>query len=112
MNSRTVTITRFPLPDGISHEQLKAGFEEAGPHFARVPGLMQKAFLVSEDGGSAGGSYLWETEEQARSFSENALREMIRERFGVECEIEYFSAPVVVEGGGSIEPRGGDLQRS
>lgn len=97
MKSRTVTITRFALPEGVSSEQLKARFEEAAPAFAKVPGLLQKAFLVSMDGKHAGGSYLWESEEQARDFSENALRDMIRERFGVTCEIEYFSAPVLVE---------------
>ena len=103
MNSRTVTITRFPLPEGVTPEQLQAGFEEVAPAFTKVPGLIQKAFLVSSDGSHAGGSYLWANEERARSFSETVLRDMIRERFGVNCEIEYFSAPVLVEGKNSDE---------
>ena len=97
---KTVTITRFPLPAGIPMEALQKGFEEVAPAFAQVPGLIHKAFLVSPDFRHAGGSYLWESEEQARNFSEHTLREMIRHRFGVECEIEYFHAPLVVKGTG------------
>jgi len=41
-------------------------------------------------------------EEHARQFSEGPLREMIRHRFGVECNIEYFHAPLVVKGTGSL----------
>jgi hypothetical protein len=104
MNSKTVTITRFRLPEGTKHEILKKGFEEVAPAFAKVPGLIQKAFLVSADGRYAGGTYLWESEELARAFSENVVRDMIRKRFNTDCEIEYFSAPVLVQGETRIEP--------
>lgn len=97
---KTVTITRFPLPEGIPMEALQKGFEEVSPALAQVPGLIHKAFLVSPDLRHAGGSYLWESEEHARQFSEHTLRGMIRHRFGVECEIEYFHAPVEVQGAG------------
>ena len=97
---KTVTITRFPLPVGITMEALQRGFEEVSPAFAQVPGLIHKAFLVSPDLRHAGGSYLWESEEHARKFSEHTLRGMIRHRFGVECEVEYFHAPLVVQGTG------------
>lgn len=98
MSTKIVTITRFPLPRGISPEDLNAGFKEIAPAFREVPGLIQKSFLISEDGRQAGGSYLWDSEEQARNFSENVVRSMIRERFGVDCQIEYFSSPVQVQG--------------
>lgn len=97
---KTASITRFPLPEGIPLETLQKGFEEASSAFAQVPGLIQKVFLVSPDLRYAGGSYLWQTLEHAQSFSESALREMIRQHFGVECEITYFHAPVAVEGPG------------
>ena len=99
---KTVTITRFPLPEGIPMEALQKGFEEVSPNFAQVSGLIHKVFLVSPDLRHAGGSYLWESEEHARQFSEGPLREMIRHRFGVECNIEYFHAPLVVKGTGSL----------
>jgi hypothetical protein len=95
---KTVSITQFPLPEGLTLEALSQGFEEVAPNLAQVPGLVHKSFLVSQDLRRAGGSYLWESEEQARSFSEHMLRDLIRHRFGVECTIEYFHAPVLVEG--------------
>ena len=96
----TVTITRFRLPEGIPLEALQQGFDQVAPAFAQVPGLVHKAFLVSPDLRHAGGSYLWESEEHASNFSEHTWREMIRHRFGVECDVEYFHAPVVVKGNG------------
>lgn len=95
---KTVTITRFPLPEGISLEALKKDFEAVSPRFAQVPGLLQKTFVVSEDLRHAGGVYVWESLEQARSFSESTLKEMIRKRFAVRCEVEYFHAPLTVAG--------------
>lgn len=95
---KTVTITRFPLPAGISLETLQNDFGEVSPRFAQVPGLLQKTFLVSEDLRHAGGVYLWEDIGQARSFSESTLKEMIRKCFGVDCEVEYFHAPLTIAG--------------
>lgn len=101
---KTVTITRFPLPEGVSLEALQQGFEEVAPAFAKTPGLISKAFLVSPDLRQAGGSYLWESEAYARDFSEHTLRGMIRHRFGSECQIEYFATPLIVEGSaGKVE---------
>lgn len=95
---KRVSITQFPLPEGLTLDALKQGFEDVAPAIAQVPGLLHKSFLVSKDLRRAGGSYLWESEEQARSFSEHMLRDLIRDRFGVECTIEYFHAPVLVQG--------------
>lgn len=100
----TMTLTRFSVPAGTTADALRAGFQDVAPAFAEVPGLIRKVFLIAEDAREAGGSYLWETEEQARAFSEGPLRGMIREKFGVECSIEYFDAPVTVEGKGALEP--------
>jgi hypothetical protein len=91
------TITRFQLPLGIPTETLKNGFLEAAPHFKHPSGLLKKYFLVSEDGTTGGGIYIWNSIEQARAFSEGALRAMIKEKFQVEPSIEYYDAPVLVD---------------
>jgi hypothetical protein len=91
------SITRFPLPPGIPTETVKNGFLEVAPHFKRPSGLLRKYFLISEDGKTGGGVYLWNSIEEARTFSEEVLRPMIRDKFQVDPSIEYYDAPVVVD---------------
>jgi len=91
------SITRFQLPSGISTEAVKAGFMEVAPNFKHPPGLLRKYFIISEDGKTGGGVYLWNSMEEARTFSEGVLRKMIRDKFQVEPSIEYYEAPVVVD---------------
>ena len=93
----TTSITRFRLPSGISTEAVKDGFREVAPRFKHPAGLLRKYFLISEDGNTGGGVYLWNSIEEARTFSEGMLRKMIREKFQVEPSIEYYEAPVVVD---------------
>ena len=91
------SITRFQLPPGISTETVKKGFLEVAPKFKHPSGLLRKYFLVSEDGKTGGGVYLWNSMEEARTFSEGVLRPMIKDKFQVEPSIEYYDAPVVVD---------------
>jgi len=91
------SITRFQLPPGVPTETVKHGFREVAPQFKHPSGLLRKYFLISEDGKTGGGVYLWKSLEQARTFSEGVLRPMIREKFKAEPCIEYFDAPVVVD---------------
>jgi hypothetical protein len=91
------SITRFQLPAGVPIETIKKGFREVAPQFQQPPGLLRKYFLISEDGKTGGGVYLWKSMEQARSFSEGVLRPALRSKFQIEATIEYFEAPVVVD---------------
>ena len=93
----TTSITRFQLPSGIPTEAVKSGFLEVAPKFKHPPGLLRKYFLISEDGKTGGGVYLWSSMEEARTFSEGVLRKMIRDKFQVEPSIEYYEAPVIVD---------------
>jgi len=93
----TTSITRFRLPPGIPIEAVKNGFLEVAPRFKHPAGLLRKYFLISEDGKTGGGVYLWNSMEQARAFSEGVLRKMIKDKFQVEPSIEYYEAPVVVD---------------
>jgi hypothetical protein len=94
----TVTTTQFVIPSSVAREDLLEGFQAAAPHFRTMPGLVRKNFLLSEDGKTAGGCYLWTSREDAVAFNEGCLREMVRSRFGVEARIEYFDCPLSVEG--------------
>ena len=91
------SITRFQLPPGVPTETIKKGFLEVAPKFKHPSGLLRKYFLISEDGKTGGGVYLWNSMEQARTFFEGVLRPMIRDKFQVDPSIEYYYAPVVVD---------------
>src|SRR5262245_21911605 len=91
------SITRFQLPPGIPTQAVKKGFVEVAPKFKQPSGLLRKYFLISEDGKTGGGVYLWNSMEQARSFSEGVLLPMIKEKFQLAPSIEYFDSPVVVD---------------
>ena len=91
------SITRFQLPRGIPTEAVKKGFLEVAPKFKHPAGLLRKYFLITEDGKTGGGVYLWKSMAEARNFSEGVLRKMIRDKFQEEPSIEYYETPVVVD---------------
>lgn len=97
MKNVTTVVTRFAVPDNVPAEVVRAAFTEAVPHFSNVPGLVRKQFLLSPDGRTAGGVYLWNDEVAARSFMLERVAPMIRARFRAEPTIEFFETPVVVE---------------
>ena len=90
-------ITRFAVPASINASQMEAAFTQAAPAFRNVPGLIRKQFLLSADGRTAGGVYLWQDEESARDFMQQRVAPMIREKFHVEPTIEFYHSPVLVE---------------
>ena len=97
MDNLITVITRFPLPTGLTAEQIRAAFEEAAPKFRNVPGLVRKQFLHSKDCRTAGGVYLWNDERAARAFMTERVAPMIRAKFNVDPVIEFYDSPVIVE---------------
>lgn len=91
------TITRISLPESITLEAAKNSFMEVAPVFQNIEGLIRKQFLMADDGNQVGGVYLWFNRESAINFNENILKDMIKSKFGVEPQIEYFETPVVVD---------------
>ena len=92
-------ITQFAVPTTLNASQMRAAFTQAAPAFRNVPGLIRKQFLLSADGQTAGGVYLWEEQETARSFMQQRVAPMIRETYQVEPTMEFYQSPVLVENG-------------
>lgn len=91
------TITTFALPEALSVEQAKAIFLSTAPHYTTVPGLVRKSYVLSDDGKTAGGVYLWQSRMHAEALYTDAWRARVREKYGAEPHISYFSSPVVVD---------------
>jgi len=94
-------ITRFSVPAKLNSNEMRGAFAQVAPAFRNVPHLLRKQFLLSSDGRTAGGVYLWEDEAAARAFMEQRVAAMIRDKFRVEPTIEFYDTPVIVE---NVEP--------
>ena len=88
---------QFKLPLATSREQAKEVFMSTAPKYQQAPGLIRKYYLLSEDGRTAGGVYLWRSREDAESLYTEEWRNFIKEKYGGEPSIVYFHSPVVVD---------------
>ncbi len=96
-------IVRFPLPQDLSPEKVKAAYEHSAPQFREAAGLIRKYYLHGSDH-TGGGVYLWESREAAEAIYSDAWRQRIAERFGAAPQIEYFDTPVIVDNTGTGAP--------
>ena len=52
-------VVQFALSHPVTLEEATKMFESTAPKYKNLPGLVRKYYLRSEDGGKAGGVYLW-----------------------------------------------------
>jgi hypothetical protein len=88
---------QFKLPSAMSRDQAKEVFISTAPHYQAAPGLIRKYYLLSEDGGTAGGVYLWQSREDAESLYTKEWKNFVKEKYGAEPAIVYFHSSVVVD---------------
>jgi hypothetical protein len=58
-------LVQFKLPQPVTREKAQQLFAAAAPKYRETAGLVRKYFLLSEDGGTAGGIYLWKSKKEA-----------------------------------------------
>lgn len=91
------TITTFRLSSPLSREEARRLFLSTAPKYQGVPGLVRKCYILSADGLTAGGIYLWKSREQAEAMYTEAWSTFVREKYGTEPSVTYFDSPVVVD---------------
>ena len=91
------TITTFKLPKPITRDEARSIFMSTAPKYREVPGLVRKCYILSEDGGTAGGIYLWKTRADAETMYTESWRAFVRGKYGTEPSVTYFESPVVVD---------------
>lgn len=91
------TITTFTLPKPITREEARRIFMSTAPTYRGVPGLFRKIYVLSEDGRTAGGVYLWNSRAEADAMYTDSWRAFVREKYGTEPNVTYFESPVVVD---------------
>jgi len=90
-------LVQFKLPNPITRDQAQEVFSGTAPKYRDIHGLIRKYYLLSEDGGTAGGVYLWKSREDADRLYDESWRKFIVAKYGSEPSVTYFESPVVVD---------------
>ncbi len=91
------TIVNFTPPLAITLEEATGLFEKGAGNYQIVPGLIRKYYLLSNDGSTAGGVYLWESQEKADAFYNQEWFQLIEDKYHCRPVISYFQTPVIVD---------------
>ena len=90
-------IATFRLPKAITLDEARAIFLSTAPKYQGVPGLIRKYYLLSHDGATVGGVYLWKSRAQAEAMYTENWRTFVREKYGTDPTVTYMDSPVVVD---------------
>ncbi|WP_066708910.1 YdhR family protein [Curvibacter delicatus] len=90
-------ITNFRLPKPITRDEARKIFLSTAPTYQGVPGLVRKVYVLSQDGGTVGGLYLWNSRAEADAMYTEGWKAFVREKYATEPSVTYFDSPVVVD---------------
>jgi hypothetical protein len=96
MNVITV-ISQFKLPKPVTIEEARNIFLGTAPNYRDFPGLIRKYYLLSQDGRTVGGVYLWNSKEEADKLYTEEWKSFVRSKYGEAPTLLYFECPVVVD---------------
>ena len=91
------TITTFRLPQPLTRDEARRIFLSTAPKYRDVAGLVRKSYVLSDDGRTAGGVYLWNSRRDAEAMYTESWRAFVRDKYGSEPSITWFESPVVVD---------------
>ena len=91
-------LVQIKLPEPMARDKAQAVFAETAPKYRKVKGLIRKYYLLSEDGETAGGVYLWESREAAKQlYTAINWHAFIMQKYGTNPSVTYFDSPVIVD---------------
>jgi hypothetical protein len=90
-------LVQFRLPQTLCREKAREIFSVTAPMYRKIHGLIRKYYLLSQDGGTAGGVYLWNSQEDAEHLYTDEWKKFIFDKYGSLPSITYFESPVVVD---------------
>jgi len=90
-------IVTFKLPQSITLDDARKIFMSTAPKYLGVTGLIRKYYLLSQDGSTVGGIYLWNSKEEADAMYTESWKTFVREKYGTDPSVTYMDSPVVVD---------------
>ena len=94
-----VVITFQYDEESFDRQRIEGVAEGAKSSFLGMPGLRMKSFMVDEAARRAVNVYLWESEDRARAFFGDELRERVTGLYGVAPTIAFFDVAAFVDNG-------------
>lgn len=91
------TITTFQLQEPVTRDEARRIFLSTAPKYQNVAGLVRKCYVLSQDGRTVGGIYLWNSRAEAEAMYTESWRAFVREKYGTDPSVTYFETPVVVD---------------
>ena len=88
---------QFKLPQLISRQKAREIFSSTAPKYREIRGLIRKYYLLAQDGGTAGGVYLWHSLEDAERLYTDEWKQFIFDKYGALPSVTYFETPVIVD---------------
>ncbi|HJM48552.1 MAG TPA: hypothetical protein QGF63_01760 [Alphaproteobacteria bacterium] len=92
-----VALVRFPLTDGIDLDEAKEKFLSSTGRYCGTAGIVRKHYLITRDRKFGGAVYVFEDQAAADRVHDEAWVTQIKERYGVEPQVEYLDNPVIVD---------------
>jgi hypothetical protein len=90
-------LVQIKLPQPMAKDKAKDVFAGTAPKYREVKGLIRKYYLLSEDGATAGGVYLWISREAAERLYTDDWKTFIMQKYGTMPSVTYFDSPVIVD---------------
>ena len=90
-------LVQIKLTEPMSPDKAQAVFEGTAPKYREVKGLIRKYYLLSEDGATAGGVYLWKSRQAAERLYTEDWQAFIMQKYGTKPSVTYFASPVIVD---------------
>ena len=91
------TLVQIKLSEPLSLDKAQEVFADTAPKYLKPQGLIRKYYLLSEDGETAGGIYLWESRKAAEELHTDEWEEFIVQKYGTKPSVTYFNSPVIVD---------------
>jgi hypothetical protein len=92
----TVIVT-FKLPKPITRDEARRMFLSTAANYQGVAGLVRKVYVLSQDGNTAGGIYLWNSRAEADAMYTESWTAFVKEKYGADPLVTFFDSPVVVD---------------
>jgi hypothetical protein len=92
-----IALVQFRLPTPLSREEAREIFSGTASKYRNIPGLIRKNYILSHDGGTAGGMYLWNSQAEAERFYSHEWKQFIIDKYGAPPSVTYFESPVMVD---------------
>lgn len=91
------TITTFQLPGPISLDEAHEVFMESVPKYQNASGLIRKYYLLSLDGATVSGVYLWEKQEDAEAMFTERWKDFVQAKYGTKPSLVFWHTSLVVD---------------